>query len=108
MKITYIIDMKIVGQYTSVCVNGLCRYISDLCSIFENWHLSSSLQPQGQPQDSKHYCVGEALPSLNVWGYKCYKCLSQLLQEQPPPLFRHPSRAHLTPYHIRHRMRTYQ
>lgn len=40
------------------------------------------------------YSAGEALPSLNVWGYKC---LSQLLQEHPPfvLLIGHPVRADL-------------
>ena len=42
-------------------------------------------------------CVGEALPSLNVWGYKC---LSQQLLEHPPlvPLIRYPDMVDLVPY----------
>ena len=43
-------------------------------------------------------CVGKALPTLNVWGYKC---LSQLLQEHHSLvlLIRHSGTVDLVPYH---------
>ena len=71
--------------------------------------ISSSCLPQLQPQVDQdkiqtpeqlsqalqRLLCGDALPSLNVWSYKC---LFQLL----PPLvllIRHPDRVDLVPYH---------
>ena len=80
----------------------------------QNWHLLLLLAPaaaSGQglmirtrfsPLNSFHkccrgWCAVEALPSLNLWDYKC---ISQLLQEHLPlvPPIRHPCRVDLVPH----------